>query len=329
MNMKYRFMISALSALLLLSSCQNGKEDTPGLKLSEMKVFADYEDFSWNEGTAISVFDGSANHRYVAASSGNTSEFTSDALLDDSAKDLYALYPYDETAVRTETGLEVTFPSEQNVSSVGFDADACVAAAYTDEFEDGIRFALEELYSCFKFSVDAEDKVVQVTLSAVAGEYLAGMVEVAFSDDEPVMKVLEGSGSVTFRSSSPMDGTYVICLLPAVLQEGIAATLTAEDGSVAEKTIKAKNDAGNDVALELVRGRMNNDPVVFADLFASEAPDTPDPDVPDTPVDPDPVDPDTPVGPDPDDPVDPEPVIVWVNGNIGSYVLNDILDLWI
>ena len=308
MNMKYRFMISALSALLLLSSCQNGKEDTPVLKLSEMKVFADYEDFSWNEGTAISVFDGSANHRYVAASSGNTSEFMSDALLDDSAKDLYALYPYDENAVRTETGLEASLPSEQNVTSAAVDADACVAVAYADEFDENISFSFKELCSYFRFSVDAEDKVVQVSLSGGADEYLAGKVEVTFSNDEPQISVVEGSAAVTLKSSSPMDGTYVICLLPAVLQEGIVATLTAEDGSVAEKTIKAKNDAGNDVALELVRGRMNSEPVVFADLFV--------PDVPDETV-------------DPDNPVDPEPVIIWMNGNIGSYILNDVLDLWI
>lgn len=324
MNMKFNlFMLSALSALLVFSSCQDSTEENQGLPLSGMKVYADYETLPWQEGSAISVFDGSENHMYTAVASGESSEFISETLLDDSARELYALYPYSENAVWAEQGLQVSFPSEQSVSSSGVDVEACVAIAYTDDFSKAISFRFKELCSYFKFTADPEDKIVSVSLSGADDEYLAGSVEVSWYDKKPEFRIVVGVNEVTLKSSAPMSGTYVACVLPGVLQNGLTVRFTSEDGSVAEKTVIAKNGAGNVEALVFARGRMNTDPIVFSGLFTPDVPDTPAPDIPSDPDDPAPDVPDT---PDPDVPSDPE--IIWINGNTDAYILVDLNDLW-
>ena len=286
--------ISIISVLLIFSACET--ESTPNaVNPSEMKVFAQYKGYSWNAGTEISIFDGLSNLKYSAAETSEHAEFISELKIDEMAEDLYALHPYDEDAIRTEAGIKLTIPSTQVISAPGMDERASKAIAYEDDFADSITLDFQDVCSYFKFSVTSDDKIVMVQIEGGKNEFIAGSAVVSCSGSEPVINIVGGAECITMISSSPMDGEYVICVLPAVLQDGLSVTLTAEDGSVIKKTIIAKNDDGLVSALVFVRGRVNRTPIMFDSVFA---------------------------------PVIEVPVSCWINGNTDSYRFNELSDIW-
>ena len=287
--------ITVISVLLMLSACET--ESSPkGVNPSEMKVFAKYKGHTWNEGMQISIFDGLlSNLKFSAAESSEHAEFISESKIDEMAEDLYALYPFDADAIRTESGIELSIPDIQVPSANGMDESASKAIAYEDDFADSITLDFHDVCSYFKFSVNDDDKIVKVQIEGGKNEFLAGTAVVSCSGSEPVITVVDGTECITMGSSSPMDGEYVISVLPAVLQDGLTVTLIAEDESIIKKTIIAKDADGLVSALVFVRGRVNRTPISFDNVFA---------------------------------PVIEVPVTCWINGNTDRYNFNEISDLW-
>lgn len=263
-----KYMIPALIAVVMIAACQGENMKVPQVKGSEIRLSADHESRVWSAGETVSIFDGLANLPFTAVDSGDSSTFVSDAALDEQLKNLYALSPYDPTAIRTDYGLELTYPGEQHVLGSGADSSACIAVAYTDVLAEKTHLHFMDLCCWFRFSVKASDQIVRVKLSGRDGEYLAGTVEVTFSDDEPHIAVIAGAGSVSLNSSVPMDGTYMIGVLPSVLQDGLYVVLTNAGGETSERRVIAINDDGVESALVFKRGRINREPLVFDDPFA-------------------------------------------------------------
>ena len=302
-----KHLLYILTLCILFTACErHGGDIQPDV--ADVSLYAEYKMISWEKGDSISVFDGQSNLLYTASIQGDTSEFVSESKLEP-IDDLYALYPYDNSAVRTDYGLDLHFPSVQKVRYPGFDSTACVAVAYVSDLQGKTLFQFKELCSYFNFSLKGEYGVVKVRLSGGEGEYLAGNIDVAFSKGEPQITVYEGIDSVTLYSDSVMEGTYQICVLPSVLQDGLTVTFFNSEGKEAEKRVVSVNVDGYESALVFVRGRANRIPIAFENPFEME-PETPKPEKPENPEpeNPEPENPE-PENPEPEnpDPETPEP----------------------
>ena len=324
--MNYRILIIGILLTAFLASCDIKGQQEPELKIDDVSLYAYGKNLSWEQNDSIAVYDGYTIHKYMAEFKSDTSKFLSHSTLNEEAVDLYAMYPYESETIRTEVGLEIDLKSQQDVSLSAMDTSSCIYVAYTNDIQEKTYLNFQEICSYFSFSVKEDYGIVKVVLSGADDEYLAGKFEVTFSNKEPQINVLEGVNEVSVSSNSSMNGTYQICLLPVVLQDGLTVTFVSEDGSTAQKKIVAKVDEGIGSAMVFVRGRVNSNPIVFDDPFET-TPDDPTPDNPEagvksniedyrnqilpddfwgTPMDPTPEDP-VPEDPSPEEPTPEEP----------------------
>ena len=329
--MNYRILIFYTILTAVLVSCDFNGHQEPEFKIDDISLYAYGKNLSWEQNDSISVFDGYSNHKYTAEFKGDTSKFLSQSSLSEDSFDLYALYPYDSEVIRTEAGLNLDFPSEQTVSILDMDSSADIYVAYTKDLENNTYLKFQPICSYFSFSVKEEYGVVKVILSGSENEYLAGKVNVTFSNKEPQITLLEGIKEVSVTSSTPMDGIYQVCVLPAVLQEGLTVEFIREDGTTAQKRIVAKVEGGIETAMIFVRGRCNSSPIDFENPFPtiSDNPNPEDPDQDDSVPD-NPDNPESPENPDePENPDKPEDSNNGVGSNVEDYK-NQVLpdDLW-
>ena len=239
--MKYnRIFIGAAICFGIVHSCQEPEQEialdgskvvfVASVEETRVSISDDYRTLSWSAGDEISVLDGTSNVLYSTSDEGTSVKFTSQAGISDEAGEVYAVYPYDAESRLTENGLQVTVPHQQSVADPGFDASSVLAIAYSSELSSETYLDFKHLCSYFKFTVPSEDNVTEVILRGGEKEYIAGKVNVTFEKGVPVCSVVDGINEIVFRSETPMNGTYIVPLLPCVLQEGLAVTLKSKDG---------------------------------------------------------------------------------------------------
>ena len=279
-----RYLPHILSALLLTAACtgtpQEEEVQVPGASVTfltgieETKagVAEDFSAFKWEAGDRITVLDGISAVEYSTKESGAQVLFTSDKGIADGVKRVFAAFPVSADAHRSTSGIVLTVPSAQSVDAPGMDLSAAPMVAYADN--PGIRTPLlfRSICSYFKFTVPSSDNVVSVTLKGGEGEYLAGRIDVKFEKGIPVFEVIDGTDQIDFSSSTPMNGVYVIPLLPVTLSEGLEVTLRSSDGRTAIHKVVAKDE--NDVisAIEFRRDKVNHFTLSFSDPVWREAP---------------------------------------------------------
>ena len=251
----------------LVCSCQDVEQDivlngsevvfVASTEETKMTISEDYRTLYWSAADAISVLDGTSNVFYETSDEGAKVRFTSNDGISDDAEDIYAVYPYSEAAHRIGDGVQVVMPAQQTVSVPGFDPKSSLAVAYTSSISKETLLDFKNLCSYFKFTVPSEDEVVEVILRGGEKEYLAGKVNVTFDKGIPSCTVIDGISEITFRSETPMNGVYIVPLLPCVLQEGLSVTLKCRDGRSAVHKVIAKDESGLESAVIFVRGKVN------------------------------------------------------------------------
>ena len=251
----------------LICSCQDAEQDivlngsevafVASTEETKMTISEDYRTLYWTAADAISVLDGTSNVFYETSDEGAKVRFTSNDGISDDAEDIYAVYPYSEAAHRIGDGVQVIMPAQQTVSAPGFDPKSSLAVAYTSSISKETLLDFKNLCSYFKFTVPSEDEVVEVILRGGEKEYLAGKVNVTFDKGIPSCTVVDGISEITFRSETPMNGVYIVPLLPCVLQEGLSVTLKCRDGRSAVHKVIAKDESGLESAVIFVRGKVN------------------------------------------------------------------------
>lgn len=224
---------------------------------TKVTLSEDYRTMFWNQGDSVSVMDGTSNVKYLTSEEGISVKFTSETGISDEAEDVYAVYPYSENIRRNEDCVQVVMPGEQTVSAPGFDSKSALVVAYAPKITQETKLDFKHLCSYFKFTVPAEDEVVEVILRGGDKEYLAGKVDVIFEKGIPSCSVVEGLTEITFRSEEPMNGTYIVPLLPCVLQDGLSVTLKGKDGRSAVHKVIAKDETGLVSAVTFLRGKIN------------------------------------------------------------------------
>ena len=266
--MKYnRIFIGAAICFGIVHSCQEPEQEialdgskvvfVASVEETRVSISDDYRTLSWSAGDEISVLDGTSNVLYSTSDEGTSVKFTSQAGISDEAGEVYAVYPYDAESRLTENGLQVTVPHQQSVSDSGFDASSVLTVAYSSELSSETYLDFKHLCSYFKFTVPSEDNVTEVILRGGEKEYIAGKVNVTFEKGVPASSVVDGINEIVFCSETPMNGTYIVPLLPCVLQEGLAVTLKSEDGRSAVHKVIAKDETGLESAVTFLRGKMN------------------------------------------------------------------------
>ena len=213
---------------------------------SQTKVYID-EAYKtrWNAGDLISIFQTTANDCFEfqgndGARSGSFSEVEQGNAGDD-LDYIYAVYPYSANNSITTSGvLTVELPSSQSYvyKSYGLGANIMVCKTEGEQlfFKTVGGFLVIKLYG-------TNTAVSSVTVSANAGEPIAGLANVSFVDDAPVATATQGVESITVVCDQPVTlGTsatdyteFWFSMLPGTLSEGFTVTVTGVNGKTNEK----------------------------------------------------------------------------------------------
>ena len=178
----------------------------------------------WEPGDAIRVFSGGKSGKFVTDIAASAPDATFQGTLGKDAwtegMDLWAVYPYAETAILDGTSITTVLPSEQEAraGSFGKGVNLSVAHATTTELQfynvgGGIRFSL------------SEEGIQRVVLTGMDGEVLAGKVTVGFQGGKPaILDVIDGKTSISLIPSEgdsfATDTWYYIVAVPGALEKG-------------------------------------------------------------------------------------------------------------
>lgn len=289
-TLQFYIGVGAILLMLLLpvscskESSQSDKKPVVGSRVkftaiteaTKATISEDWKNIFWQEGDKISVLDGVSNVAYTTSQSGSEVTFVSEVGIANATEAVYSVFPYDESAMLVEgSSLRITLPARQNVPSGAYvDPDALVAVAYSKEVEENTILQFRNISAFLKFTVPSADNVTDIVFEAGEGEFLAGTIDVSFSTKGEVsFNVVEGAGTVQFHSEDTMDGTYLVPLLPGVLQNGLRVTLKTSDGRTAIHRIVARDEQGVESAVSLRRGKVNYYTANFSNPVWRSAPE--------------------------------------------------------
>ena len=202
----------------------------------------------WSEDDVIGIFDTRINKFDLIAGAGtSTGRFSGFALPE---TQLYALYPYDETASISGSTISATLPSVQySVADGTFDTMLNPAVAKPDASNN---LAFDHVAAMLKITIDGgiSSAVKSISLAAdksLAGAYTVDMSQdtfsaVAASSETPVSVSLTGKDGANLAADPYylviLPGTYSNLTLTVTLADGTAATGTISNLTVAARDIK-------------------------------------------------------------------------------------------
>lgn len=208
-------------------------EDVP----AQTKVVLDSDEhLAWEQGDAVTVWNGETSCIYTALSAGTQTLLASEEVVD-ASKSYYAFYPADENLVFSEEGsLVMTLPASQILEQGHFPYNPVVA--FTKGTERDFRF--RSVCSMLGFTITRDD-VKEIALIGRNAETLAGEVNVEISDmTAPAWTVVEGKGAdrivlTAADGAAIAPGTYYFAVLPQEFKKGVIFSMINSDGVKAER----------------------------------------------------------------------------------------------
>lgn len=184
-------------------------------------ILAEGNEVHWLPGDEIAV---SGSEEPFVASVTEASSFTEFIGSAYEMSSYYAVYPYSLFRSWTEYGAQVEIPDVQKAVNGSFADDLNLSVAKTGREEMSLRF--KNVSGYVKFTLpDSYDHIVHsVTIKTNADEPLAGVMDVDFSDENPVLSPTDnGSSSVELASSTPFEaGTYYVSVIPGTYSDGLS-----------------------------------------------------------------------------------------------------------
>ena len=185
----------------------------------------------------------------------------------------WAIYPYDATDTCYGNSVILTVPSGQEAASNTFADKTFPSIAVSQDF----TLAFYNVCGGVRFSV-TRTGIQSVEFKSVAGESIAGRVQVGFNSDgyPEILDVLEGKDAVTMTAPAGgfVPGVYYFAtLLPQKLTRGIRATfhkeytqasVTLDNEIVINRSRFRKLDQA-DKDLEFIEDQGPSGPIAFAD----------------------------------------------------------------
>ena len=262
--MKTRFILMAMFATLAISCAkeilpENNVADNTDVAPVSMEFVAGLESkaaivdgektVEWVAGDQICVFDNlGGDNAFKTEASGKTVSFAGQ--VSGGANEFYALYPYRSGAefdAETKVVTSKLFPDQKAV--LGSYAKAEGGAVMAAKVSDGNVLSFKNMTSHIRFTLaeDLED-VISITLMGNKGEALAGLYNVDFNGEVPVLTVSKAETYVTLRNEDESvltPGDYFFTVLPVEFTEGFTVILSMSDGSqLAKKTTKSITSLG-------------------------------------------------------------------------------------
>ena len=224
------------ACLLALAACSRSQvtdlPDSPGLTLIAMTegpsgsktVVEEGAHVYWEPGDELLVFSGKKSGKFTTDITASSETATFKGTLGGETltegMDLWALYPYSESATFKNETFTTTLPSEQTARKGSFGKDLNLAIAHSNtstlQFYNvggGVRFSL------------SGEGIQKVVLEGMNGETLAGRVTIGIQNGVPAVEsIMDGSTRITL---TPPEGEafetgvwYYIVAIPGALEKG-------------------------------------------------------------------------------------------------------------
>ncbi len=250
--------MATVCAMLTFASCGNDIELTNDAPVKgEYKVTftasqesnvtrtaVDGANVVWQEGDAITVFDGAgvACPFELAKGVGTTLGEFQGTITVTEPKSYCAVYPAVENAtIDSDYGISgLSLPVEQVATPNGFDPQAAIMTARNDN-ADRISSTSEDLslgefkHVCAFVKVTTTEEYDKITFTAKGGEDIAGGFTVTL-DENGISTVTPAADASTTVSLVPASGettiaagTYLIAVLPGTLAEGFTMSCSKDD----------------------------------------------------------------------------------------------------
>lgn len=198
----------------------------------------------WEPGDEIAVFTEWKTAKFTTdiTASSSTAVFNGKLEMTD-VSEIWAVYPYSENASLIGETITTVLPSTQvaRAGSFGKDMNLAVAHSTTTDLQfynvgGGIRFSL------------SQDGITEVVLQGLNDEFLAGKVQVGFTDGIPdIREVTEGKISITLTppegETFERDTWYYIVAIPGALDNGFKLRFRKADSQgrrIFEKAVTVK-----------------------------------------------------------------------------------------
>lgn len=247
----------ALAAFSVLASCSSDDiqtQDTTG-NIKAMTFTATHEkqesstraslaedmkSINWESGDKISILDGTNNCLFTLKSGEGTTSGSFEGVA--SKADSYtAIYPYQsEISLQRASVSHVTLPAEQTATDNGFDKNAAIMIAKSENKE--LQFKNVVGY----IKVTPEFECSKIVLEA-AKEYegLAGTGSIVYVSGEPILEIplnaSNHSNSVTLSGNIKANHSYYIAVSPSFLIEGWSISFKASSDGKLYKRYSTKD----------------------------------------------------------------------------------------
>ena len=245
--MKKTYILLCALAALAAASCTEKEDFAPaGEKvtrefttvLTKTTLHTDGATVYWEEGDAISIFDGFSNNQFDIQGYDNGSPSASatfSGTVDAGATSFYAVYPYYAGNNLVGSTLTASVPAAQTLKTGGFQSGAAVAVAYTT----GNSLAFHQATAILGITLaDYMDNVESIELKGNKDEVVAGNVDVTLNSSGDITSV-SPSGTdktVTLSGTFTAGETYYLSFIPQTFSTGLTVTVTYGGGQTAVAT---------------------------------------------------------------------------------------------
>jgi len=243
--MKKTYILLCALAALAAASCTEKEELAPSFTgekvtrefstvLTKTSLDSDGKTVLWEDGDAISIFDGKDNNRFdIKNNTGSSATFSGE--VDGGATEFYAVYPYADGNGLAGSILTATVPAEQTLKEGSFQSGAAVAVAYTKSSTLDFYQATAVLGITL---ADYMTNVESIELKGNNNEVVAGAVNVTLNALGEITDVTPAGTSKTVTLTGPFEEnkTYYLSFIPRNFSAGLTVTVTYGGGHTAVAT---------------------------------------------------------------------------------------------
>ncbi|MBR5704180.1 MAG: hypothetical protein IKX45_08025 [Bacteroidales bacterium] len=206
--------------------------------LTKTTLHTDGRTVYWEEGDAISIFDGVGNNKFDITGYDNGSPSASATFsgsVDGGATEFYAVYPYAAGNTLAGSTVTATVPAAQTLKAGSFESGAAVAVARTTTNALNLHNATALLG--IVLTAEMTD-VESIEFSGNNDEYVAGPVSATLNGSGDVTAITPGTGSKTviLTGTFAASGTYYLSFIPQTFTKGVKVIVTFDGGKTAIAT---------------------------------------------------------------------------------------------
>ena len=248
--MKRSIVFGLMGALILTAACMRDSEDLrlyqgeltltayTELPAASRTVVESGTQVYWEPGDELAVFWGNRGGKFSSELSEPAATATFKGRLSGwtSGTEIWALYPYSESAVFDGNTITTVIPSNQTARAGSFFQGQNISVARSTSSTLFFRNVLGGV----RFTV-REANVKQITLKGNSGRIAIGLD----SEDIPFIdRITDPATEITL--TAPNGGTfspdswYFISAIPGSLDAGVTVTSVISDGTIIEKTINSQ-----------------------------------------------------------------------------------------